>query len=107
MIQVQDRRYRENAADLTARCRTYDPANEQELDLQREQEVHEEAIHGLEASDAPYTRCRHPGWQDNTRRDIHVGDVAFRLLGSIDAEATRAGATGVEEARIDLQCSEG
>lgn len=111
MIQVQDRRYRKNAADLTVRCRAHESTNEQEFDgdLQRKQKVHEKTIHGLEASDAPYTWCQHPGWQDTTWRDIHVGDVAFllRLLDGIDAETTRAGATGVEEARIDLQCSEG
>jgi len=107
VIQVQDRRHRENAADLAAGCRLGEPADEQELDLGREQEVHEEAVHGHEASDTPHTRCRYFGWQDVARCDIIDDDVRqFRFFHD-DAEPARAGAAGVEETRTDLQCSEG
>jgi len=106
VIQVQDRRYRENAADLAAGRRPrVDPADEQELDgdLQRKQKVHEEALHGHEASDTPHTRRRHPSWQDVARRDVHVGDTVLRHLGDDDdAESTCTSAAGVEEAGTDL-----
>lgn len=110
MIQVQDGRYRENAADLAAGRRPrVDPADEQELDgnLQREQKVHEEALHGHEASDTPHTRRRHPSWQDVAWRDVHVSDIILRHLGDDNnADSTRTGTAGVEEAGIDLQRTE-
>lgn len=106
VIQVQDRRYRENAADLAAGRRPrIDPADEQELDgdLQRKQKVHQEALHGHEASDTPYTRRRHPSRQDVAWRDVHVGDTVLRYLGDDDdAESACTSTAGVEEAGTDL-----
>lgn len=114
VIQVQDRRYREDAADLAAGRRPrVDPADGQEHgddDLRGKQKVHEEAVHGHEASDASHTRRRHPGRQDvHARRDVHhVDDIVLRHLGDDDdAESTRAGAAGVEEAGTDLQRAQG
>lgn len=110
VIQVQDRRYRENAADLAAGRRPrIDPADEQELDgdLQRKQKVHEEALHGHEASDTPHTRRQHPSRQDVAWRDVYVSDIVLRHLGDDnDADSTRTGTTGVEETGIDLQRAE-
>lgn len=112
VIQVQDRGYRENAANRAAGHRPRDLADGQELvgDLQREQEVHEEAVHGLEASDTPHTGRQHPGRQDAVERDLRVvdDDVVLHFLDDDGrAEPAGAGAVRVEEAGIDLQRPEG
>lgn len=112
VIQVQDRGHRENAADRSAGYRPCDLADGQELDgdLQREQEVHEETVHGLEASNTPHTGRQHAGRQDAVESDVRLVDDDVVLLlfdGDGRAEPAGAGAVGVEETGIDLQCSEG
>lgn len=102
MIQVQDRRYWENAEDLRIECRVHESTDDEELvgDLKRQQEVYKEAIHRLEASDASYTWFQH-----SDRQDVVLRPIDDTLSFTNGAEPTRAGAVSVEETGIDLKHS--